>query len=208
MTYAVYMCKHWVPILAKAMDFIERVIEKRKWEGGLRSAESLPFCSGRHSTSVFGYLLLCVHHVGAGRAHASCWSVEVEGSAVELLRRRGAAAALWSCCSAVELLAFVYLSVSSRGSRGEGNNMYTHKVQTTAMPEEELQERDCWIPSPFSLLNHHWLDISPALVSECWELESGFPSPVSSFISLLIISWGFSNYVHVFFFKFEKWSFF
>lgn len=30
MTYAVYMCKHWVPILAKAMDFIERVIEKRK----------------------------------------------------------------------------------------------------------------------------------------------------------------------------------
>lgn len=49
----------------------------------------------------------------------------------------------WSCCSAVELLPFVYLSVSSRGSRGEGNNVYTHKVQTTAMPEEELQERDC-----------------------------------------------------------------
>lgn len=136
---------------------------------------------------------------------ASCGGREERMPAAGVWRSR---AALWSCCSPVELLAFVYLSVSSRGSRGEGNNMYTHKVQTTAMPEEELQERDCWIPSPFSLLNHHWLDISPALVSECWELESGFPSPVSSFISLLIISWGFSNYVHVFFFKFEKWSFF
>lgn len=126
--------------------------------------------------------IVCVHLVRAERARASCASVEVEGSAVELL----------PC---------VYLSVSPKGWRGEGNNLYTHKVQTTAMPEEELQERDCWIPSPFSLLNPHWLDISPALVSECWELESGFPPPVSSFVSLLILLWGFSNYVHVLFFN-------
>lgn len=44
--------------------------------------------------------------------------------------------------SDVELLLFVYLSVSSKGLRGEGNNLYTHKVQTTAM-SEELQEWDC-----------------------------------------------------------------
>lgn len=68
------------------------------------------------------------------------WGQEERMPAAGVWRSR---AAPWSCCGAVELLAFVYLSVSSRGSRGEGNNMYTHKVQTTAMPEEELQERDC-----------------------------------------------------------------
>lgn len=158
---------------SKSYGFYWKDYREKKMIGGLRSAKSLPFFSGRHSTSVFVYLLLWV------------WEQEERMPAAGVWRSR---AALWSCCPS-----FTFLS--ALGVKGVKGIIWTR----TRFKLRQCLKKDCWIPSPFSLLNPHWLDISPALVSECWELESGLPPPVSSFISLLILLWGFSNYVHVFF---------